>query len=101
MNKTKIMNLLTICRKAAKLTTGFDSVKESLMDGSAELVLLTGDVSPKTEKEIRFFADKKNIAVLRTDISMEEMYGGIGKKAAVMSVCDKGFAEKFTELASE
>ncbi|MGN1415304.1 MAG: L7Ae/L30e/S12e/Gadd45 family ribosomal protein [Oscillospiraceae bacterium] len=101
MNKTKIMNLLTICRKAAKLTTGFDSVKESIGDGSAEVVILASDISPKTEKEVRFFADKKKMPVLKTDISMEEMYGGIGKKAAVMSVCDKGFAEKFTELASE
>lgn len=101
MNKTKILNLLTICRKAAKLTTGFDSVKESIAEGKAEVILLTCDVSAKTEKEILFFADKKNIGVLKTDISMEEMFGGIGKKAAVMSVCDRGFAEKFTELASE
>ena len=101
MNKTKILNLLTICRKAAKLTTGFDSVKESIAEGKAEAVILACDVSPKTEKEVRFFADKKNTPVLKTDISMEEMFQGIGKKAAVMSVCDKGFAEKFTELASE
>lgn len=101
MNKTKILNLLTICRKAAKLTMGFDAVKDSVVNEDAEAVLLASDISPKTEKEIRFFADKKNVAVLVIDVSMEEIYNGIGKKVGVLSVCDKGFTKKFTELASE
>lgn len=98
MDKTRIISLLTICRKAARLTMGFDPAKESVMTDKARLIVLAADLSPKTEKEIRFFADKKNVSVLKTDISISEMYSGIGKKVGVIAICDDGFAKKLTEL---
>ena len=36
-SKEKIFNLLTICRKAGRMTMGFDSVKESIQTGKAKL----------------------------------------------------------------
>ena len=101
MNKTKIFNLLTICRKAAKLTMGFDASKEAVMTDKAKLVLTTADISPKTEKEIRFFADKKNVPVIKTDISIDEMNVGLGKKVGLIAVCDEGFSKKLSELTAE
>ena len=97
-NNPKIIGLLTICRKAGRLTVGFDMSVEAIKKGKAELVILASDISPKTEKEIRFFAAKKNTAVLKSDMTMEELGSVQGRKTGIAAVCDKGFAARFTEL---
>jgi len=94
----KVINLLTICRKAGKLTFGFDASKEAILSEKARLIILASDISQKTEKEIRFFAAKTNITVLRTDINIGELSAGTGKKAGVIAVCDEGFAQGFNKL---
>ncbi len=77
---------------------GFDSVKESLMTKKAHLILVASDISPKTEKEIRFFAEKNNVAVRKISASIAEIEFGIGKKVGIIAVCDEGFAKKTIEL---
>lgn len=77
---------------------GFDSVKESIMTGKAHLILLASDISAKTEKEIRFFAEKNGTSVIKTDADIDEYGTAIGKKVGVIAVCDEGFAKKMTEL---
>lgn len=94
----KIINLLTICRKAGKLTMGFDASKEALAALKMHLIILASDISPKTEKEIRFFADKSDCTVIKTDITIEEFHFGLGKKVGVLGICDPGFSAKLTEL---
>lgn len=102
MNSTKkITDLLTICRKAAKAVLGFDSVKEAIVRDKARLILTAEDISPKTEKEIRFFADRKNIPVMKTGMTMEETAAGIGRKVGVIAICDEGFSKKMSEILSE
>lgn len=100
MNKTKIFNLLTICRKAGRMAMGFDSAKEAILTDKAKLILTAADISPKTEKEIKFFSDKKNVKVISTDITIEEMNFGLGKKVGIIAVCDEGFSAKMTELVT-
>ncbi len=97
----KIIGLLTICRKAGKMVYGFDSVKESIVDSKAKAVLLASDISPKTAKEIRFFANKTAIDVVQTDIAIKEFEFRIGKKAGVMGICDEGYAKKFLTIVNE
>lgn len=96
----KIINLLTVCRRAGKLVLGFDAAKEAVLSKKAALVILAGDISAKTEKEIRYFADKSGVKVIRADITIEELSAGIGKKAGVTAVCDSGFAARLTELTA-
>lgn len=98
----KILNLLTICRKAGKLCMGFDPVKESIEKGKAKLVLLACDLSPKTEKEIRFFAEKKSdqsVKIITTPLTLDEFYFGLGKKAGVFAICDEGFAKSLSQIS--
>lgn len=97
----KIIDLLTICRKAAKASLGFEAAKQSLAEGKAALILTARDISPKTEKEIRFFADKKKVPVMKTDLTIEETGIGIGRKAGVIAICDEGFSKKLSDLISE
>ena len=94
----KIFNLLTIGRKAGRITMGFDAVKETVINRKAKLVLLASDISAKTAKEARFFADKYDIPVIQLSVSISDVEFGIGKKVGVVGICDEGFAKKLTEL---
>lgn len=91
---SKLMNLLTICRKAGQLELGFDPMKEALSGGKAQAVIIASDISAKTEKEVRFFADKKKVPAVKSEITIEDAYRGLGKKAGIFTICGSGFAEK-------
>ncbi len=97
----RIINLLTVCRKAGKLIMGFDACKEALASKKARLILLASDISPKTEKEIRFFAGKAGVTTVKTNIRIEEFHAGTGKRAGVLCICDGGFAKKLIALTEE
>ena len=95
---SKLMNLLTICRKAGQLELGFDPMKEALSAGKAYAVITASDLSPKTEKEVRFFADKKNVPTAKSEITLDEAYRCFGKKAGIFTICGSGFAEKALKI---
>ncbi len=96
--KDKLFGLLSICRKSGRMALGFDMSKEAAEKGRAELILLASDISPKTEKEVRFFARNKKI--IKTAYKIDDFFYGIGKKVGVVAVCDKGFAEKAESLVN-
>lgn len=98
VSKEKLFGLLTICRKAGRMTMGFDSVKESILTGKAKAVFLASDISAKTEKEVRFFAGRKAVPVYPLGASIAEIEFSVGRKAGVIGICDEGFAKKMAEL---
>lgn len=100
MNK-KLIDLLTVCRKAGRMVMGFDAAKEAVLNGKAGSVLLAEDISPKTEKEIRFFAGKNSIPAAKTGCTQNDFYIGIGKKVGVIAVCDDGFSKKALAIISD
>ncbi len=51
---------------------------------------MAADVSAKTEKEIRFYAEQNGKEVLKADFSMEDAHSAIGKRAGVFLVNDEG-----------
>ncbi len=53
-------------------------------------LLLAADVSPKTEKEIRFAAEKRGRKVVRSDFTMDEAEAALGKRVGVFLVTDEG-----------
>ena len=79
MKSQKMINLVTICRKANKLVSGFDAVKEAVVSSNASC----------------------GIPVIPTGIESAEIHFAVGKKAVVMGVNDSGFARKFIELSKE
>ncbi len=91
---SKLCGLLSICRKAGKLVMGFDPMRDALDGNKAFAVIIASDISPKTEKEVRFFSGKKDIPVAKTALTLDEIYFTLGKKAGILTVCDRGFAEK-------
>jgi ribosomal protein L7Ae-like RNA K-turn-binding protein len=88
----KVLGALTLARKAGKLTLGFDAVKETLSAGTARIVVITADVSPKTEKEVRFFCTRSGADIIKTVLTMDDIGRALGKKSGVISVTDDGLA---------
>lgn len=105
MNNTEKLNgllgSLTICRKAGQLAMGFDPMKEALDAGKAHAVIIASDISPKTEKEVRFFSEKHGIPVRKTEMTLEGISRTLGKKAGILTVCGEGFAEKILSLCRD
>lgn len=83
------------------MTMGFDMSKEAAEKGRAELIVLASDISPKTEKEVRFFSDKYGVKAVKTNFKIDDFFHGIGKKVGIIAVCDKGFAQKAESLIGE
>lgn len=98
---SNLTGLLTICRKAGKLVIGFDPMKDALSDGKACAVIIASDISPKTEKEVRFFSGKHNIPAVKTELTLDGIYYALGKKAGIITICDKGFADKALSLCEK
>lgn len=100
-SSTKAINLLTICRRAGKVIMGFDSVKDSITGGKAFCVCIANDISPKTLKETNYICDRDDIPVLKLDVAMDDLWGALGKRVGILSICDKGFAKRFSEILTE
>ena len=103
LNIKDAMGFLGLCRKANKLLCGHDVVKESIIKSKAELVMLSSDASERLEREMRHACTYggKNIPVVRVTCSMEDFAVGIGRKSAVFSVTDSGFATKILQKFGE
>ena len=69
---------------------GFDAVAEELGALRFGGVLLAADVSAKTEKEVRFRAEKHGKEVLKADFTMDNINDAIGKRAGVILITDEG-----------
>lgn len=89
----RLAGLVGLARRAGRLTAGSDAVKALLAAGKAQAVLLAQDVSPKTEKEMRFAA-KGAVPFLTVGLSKDEIGHAIGsqKPVGVVATEDKGFA---------
>ncbi len=97
--ENRVISLMTMCRRAGMLLLGFDAVKDAAVRGQMTVILLAADVSPKTEKEIRFLA--KDIPIRKTVTTMDAFAMFFRKRTAVFGVSDSGFAKKFLELLPE
>lgn len=87
---SKALSTICLCRRAGMLVVGFDAVVDGIKSPGSGGVVLAADVSPKTEKEVRFFAEQNGKEVLKADFSMEDVHGAIGKRAGVFLVADEG-----------
>lgn len=102
-SKSRIIDLLTVCRKAGKLTLGFDAVCADVRSGRAVLVLHTADASLKTVKELHFLSKNTGggISVLSAPMTRLDSASCFRKGFTVLAVCDPGFAKKITLLCGD
>ena len=94
----RILSLLGLCRRAGKLTLGFDLIAQSITDGSARLVVTASDISKSTGKKLGSLCEKSGVELLALARSKEELSLSLGRLCVAASVCDSGFAAKLSQL---
>ncbi|MBQ5398532.1 MAG: ribosomal L7Ae/L30e/S12e/Gadd45 family protein [Ruminococcus sp.] len=94
----RILSLLGLCRRAGKLTLGFDLIVEAVENGDAALVLTARDISKNTEKKLLSVCERNAVKISALNRSKDELSFSLGKLTAAAAVCDAGFAEKLSEL---
>lgn len=98
--KQKALSMLGLARRAGKLSMGHDMAEQALLKKKAKLLLFCSDVSPRLIKEFETTIEKHsiNIAVIKTDFTLNEIHFGIGYKAGVFTVDDENFSKRIVEL---
>ena len=100
MNK-KLLSLLGIARRAGRLSLGFDAAADAMQNNQCRLLLLANDLSERTVRSITRTAQQTDTRMIVLDIPMETLGAAIGKLTGIVSVNDKGFAEKMKTLCGE
>ncbi|MEE1074823.1 MAG: ribosomal L7Ae/L30e/S12e/Gadd45 family protein [Acutalibacteraceae bacterium] len=89
----KILSLLGFAAKARSLSYGFEASVATMKASKAYLVLVAEDISPKSRKEIAFFADKNAVKhITLKGIDIKTVSDAVGRKCGIISVNEKGFA---------
>lgn len=89
----KVLSLLGFASKSGNLSFGMDCVKESIIKGKTKLIIVAADISEKSLKEIRFFADKQKKEVISVEYLSDTLMSATGRKGGILSVNDEGFAK--------
>jgi len=92
---------LGLCKKAGKLTIGFDAVAEAARRGSVALLVLTRDLSPKSAGRITALADEYNVRHLFIGAAMDDIERLLGKRAGILAIADHGLAEVVARQVEE
>lgn len=82
---------------------GFDAAVQELESPKSKAagLVLAADVSAKTEKEIRFAAEKHGKRVVRAGFTMDETETALGKRVAVLLILDEGLYGSLIKGAAE
>lgn len=95
----KIIQMISMCKRAGKIQLGFDVVKKAMQDGSAELVIVSSDLSPKTLKETAYLTSQFDIPLVTINYTLDELWYILGKRAGVIAVTDYSLAEKIQVIS--
>ena len=94
----KLLSLLGMCRRAGKLTIGYDKTLELFKKNKVLVILVAADTAPRTEKELRFHTNSA-LPVVRLEETKEQLSHAIGTAAGVVGVPDEGFAKQVILLS--
>ena len=97
----RLMSLLGLARKAGKLELGSEAVKQAVHRRKAKLVLLSGDLSPRTLQAMQEEAEKAGVRTAALPAGMDAVQAALGQRAGVLAVNDSGFAEALLKLCAE
>jgi len=98
MNNEKLLSLLGLCRAASLASFGHNAAKSALRERKARLCLLCADASPRLCEEFEYLAGNANAPLRKIAVSSSDLKQATQFKAAVLTVNDRGFADKITAL---
>ncbi len=94
-----VLGYLGLARRAGKLSIGHDAAMLSVRKGTASLVLLTTDASPRHLRELEAAGFKDKTEVI--PYNMNETGVATGKKSCIYALDDEGFAKAVNKLLKE
>ncbi len=99
MTTNKLVGLLGMCRRAGRLTVGYDAVA-ALCREAGVLLMLASDASPRTVRQLTFQAG--DTPIYRLPLTRDEAAHAVGshKPIAVLAVTDSGFIRALRPLLS-
>ena len=100
-NNSRLLSALGLCKKAGKLTVGFDVVGEAIRRGNAVILVLTQDVSLKSAARITAIADEHKVRHLTIEAAMDDIERLLGKRAGILAVTDHGLAQVVARQVEE
>ena len=83
---------LSMARRAGRL------VVEQMKEGQLCGVYYTQDLSPKSLKELLFYAEQHKLQPMCLQLTMQDIRQGCGKRCGIAAVTDEGFASKMNSL---
>jgi len=96
--KQKLLSLLGLCRAASLCSFGHGAAKSALRDGKARLCLVCSDASPRLAEEFEYLSQNANVPLRKIQATSLDIKQATQYKAAVITVNDKGFANKILAL---
>ena len=97
----KFLSLLGLARAARLCSFGHDAAKSSLRQGRARLCILCSDASPRLVEEFRYQAEAAKVPLHELALTSLDIKQATQYKAAVVTVDDKGFANKMLPLITD
>ncbi len=95
-----LKGILGLCRRANKMVIGHDAVVSSIKAKKSYLSIACFDASDRVKNEIadECTFNNRGIPFIEADFTMQELSLCIGKRAGVISIEDRGFAEKLQSI---
>ncbi len=97
----KLLGLLGLARRAGKLDLGADAAEQAVRRRSAKLLLLAGDLSPRTAEKMKAQAEGAGVRCRRAETDMDALEAALGKRTGIIAVNDAGFAKALLALCAE
>jgi len=94
----KLLSLLGLARAASLCSFGHGAAKAALREKKARLCLLCGDASPRLAEEFEYLTQTAGVPLCRIAASSADIKQATQYKAAVLTVNDRGFADKIASL---
>jgi ribosomal protein L7Ae-like RNA K-turn-binding protein len=94
-----VLGYLGLARRAGKLSIGHDAAMLSVRRGTAHLVLLTEDASPRHLRELEAAGFSDRTAVIPHN--MNDTGVATGKKSCIYALDDEGFAKAILNTLSK
>ena len=82
----KLALSLGLVRRAGKLGVGSPLVLEDLRRGRAALVVIASDASENSAKRITALASHRNVPVVRSELTKDDLSRAVGVKRSVAAV---------------
>lgn len=95
----KILTLLGFASKAGRLAYGQAASLEAMQRQKTKLLVIASDLSVKSQKELKFHAEKNNTQYLvLQEIGIAELSNAVGRSCGAVSVNDGSFADAIKNI---